>query len=171
MRRRRRVGQGDCTADREGRRAAVAAPPGQTRRAAKEGPGRAPSRHHHGGAIEEPPGKSQDKHHRARQPNGLDQPRQTAMRRPAAHGTEGCVGKGQAGDGGAKVSGVGNVCLPEHSRKGAPHKKAMEAFERLENDFNLKVHFAGEHNSFKSKKLYVKSDLRLIFLQNEPEIG
>ena len=35
----------------------------------------------------------------------------------------------------------------------------MEAFERLENDFNWRVHFAGEHDSFKPKKLYVKSDL------------
>ena len=49
------------------------------------------------------------------------------------------------------------VYVPKTS---ATRKKAMEAFERLENDFNWKVHFAGEQNDFKPKKLYVKSDLR-----------
>ena len=36
----------------------------------------------------------------------------------------------------------------------------METFKRLENDFNWRVYFAGEKNSFKPKKLYVKSELR-----------
>ena len=45
--------------------------------------------------------------------------------------------------------------------KSPPHgKKTTEAFERLENDFNWRVNFAGEHDSFKPKKLYVKSELR-----------
>ena len=43
--------------------------------------------------------------------------------------------------------------------KPPPHKKAIEAFERLENGFNWRVYFAGENNSFKPKKLYVKSEL------------
>ena len=35
----------------------------------------------------------------------------------------------------------------------------MEAFERLENDFNWRVYFAGENSSFKPKQLYVKTEL------------
>ena len=35
----------------------------------------------------------------------------------------------------------------------------METFERLENDFNWRVSFAGENSSFKPKKLYVKLEL------------
>ena len=39
-------------------------------------------------------------------------------------------------------------------------KSAMEAFERLENDLGWKVHFAGEEQTFKPSKMYVKSNLR-----------
>ena len=36
----------------------------------------------------------------------------------------------------------------------------MEAFERLENDLGWKVHFAGDEQTFKPSKMYVKSTLR-----------